>query len=274
MEVLVVTANKGGVGKSTVALQVATEMARRGLRVLAIDADKQADLTRFSGGPREEYRGLDVVLSNPPETLDPRPYLVRVRPNVDLLCSSPRLTDVDAVIEQGLDDGPFYLRRSLDYVDDDYDWAVIDMGHSDELATNCIVAADVLLMPTTANFPDANHAGDMLHTASAVRQQLRLPKMDLLQHSVISVWKRQHNGTADAHVIGKLRERYGDLVSPVVLPHSSRVSEANEQRCTVREYATQFGTQRDKGLHSLVEAYATLTDFVLSKAGAREAVAV
>jgi cellulose biosynthesis protein BcsQ len=91
---------------------------------------------------------------------------------------------------------------------------------------------------------------------------------------VISVWKRQHNGAADAHVIRKLRERYGDLVSPVVLPHSSRVSEANEQHCTVREYATRFGTQRDKGLHSLVEAYANLTDFVLSKAGAREAVAV
>ena len=274
MEVLVVTANKGGVGKSTIALQVASEMARRGLRVLAIDADKQGDLTRFSGGPREEYRGLDAVLASPPESLDPRPYVTRVRPNIDLLCSSPRLADVDAVIEQGLDEGPFYLRRSLDYVQSDYDWAVIDMGHSDELAANCIVAADVLLMPTTANFPDANHAGDMLHVAAALRQQLRLPKVDLLQHSVISIWRRQHNGTADAHVIEKLRERYGDLVSPVILPHSSRVSEANEQRRTVREYAEEFGTQRDRGLYALVDAYSTLTDFVLSKPVAREAIAV
>ena len=274
MHVLVVTANKGGVGKSTIALQIATEMARRGLRVLAVDADKQADLTRFSGGPREEYRGLDAVLADPPSSLDPRPHLVPIRPGVDLLGGSPRLADVDAVIEQGLDDGPFYLRRALDVVRESYDWAVIDMGHSDELAANCVVAADVLLMPTTANFPDANHAGDMLHVAAALRQELRLPKMDLLQRSVISIWRRQHNGAADAHVIAKLRDRYGDLVSPVILPHSSRVSEANERRFTVREYAQEYGTARDKGLHGLVEAYSTLTDFVISKVDAREAVAV
>lgn len=274
MNVVVVTANKGGVGKSTIALQVAAEMARRGLRVLAIDADKQGDLTRFSGGAREEYRGLDAVLADPPSSLDPRPYLVPVRPGIHLLGASPRLGDVDAVIEQGLDDGPFYLRRALDIVRDRYDWAVIDMGHSDALAANCVVAADVLLMPTTANFPDANHAGDMLHIAAALRQELRLPKIDLLQRSVISVWRRQYNGTADAHVIGKLRDRYGDLVSPVILPHSSRVSEANERRITVREYAQEYGTARDKTLNALVDAYSALTDFVLSKVGAREAVAV
>jgi chromosome partitioning protein len=274
MHVVVVTANKGGVGKSTIALQLAAEIAQRGQRVLAIDADKQGDLTRFAGGCREEHQGLDAVLADPPGSLDPRPYLVSIRPRIDLLGASPRLADVEAVIEQGLDDGPYYLRRALDVVQDRYDWAVIDMGHSDELAANCVVAADVLLMPTTANFPDANHAGDMLHIAASLRQELRLPKIDLLQQSVISIWRRQHNGAADAHVIGKLRERYGELVSPVVLPHSSRVSEANERRRTVREYAVEYGTARDKSLHALVEAYSALTDFVLSKVSVREAVAV
>ena len=90
---------------------------------------------------------------------------------------------------------------------------------------------------------------------------------------MISVWRRQFNGTADAHVIAKLRDRYGDLVSPVILPHSSRVPEANERRFTVREYAHEYGTARDRTLIALVEAYSALTGFVLSKIGARQAVA-
>lgn len=269
-----VTANKGGVGKSTIALQVATELGRRGHRVLAIDADKQGDLTRFAGGHRQEWQGLDAVLRDPPSTLDPRQYIRPMRNGIDLLGASPRLADVDTAIERGLDDGPFYMRDALAHVDDRYEWAVIDMGHSDELASNCVVVADVLLMPTTANFPDANHAGDMLHMAAAVREQLHLPKLDLLQHSVIAIWRRQHNGTADAVVIAKLRELYGDLVCPIVIPHSSRVSEANEQRMTVREYADHYGTRRDKGLRALVDAYALLSDYVASKAESRVAVAV
>jgi chromosome partitioning protein len=274
MRTMVVTANKGGVGKSTIALQVATELARRGDRVLAVDADKQADLTRFAGGQRQEWHGLDAVLRDPPSTLDPRPHIIPMRSGIDLLGSSPRLADVDSAIERGLDEGSFYLQHALSHVDDIYDWAVIDMGHSDELAGNCVVVADVLLMPTTANFPDANHAGDMLHVAAAVREQLHLPKLDLLQHSAIVIWRRQHNGSADAVVIAKLRERYGDLVCPTVIPHSSRVSEANEQHMTVREYAEEYGSRRDKGLHALVDAYALMSEFVTSKVESIEAVAV
>lgn len=274
MRTVVVTANKGGVGKSTIALQVATELAGRGHRVLAVDADKQADLTRFAGGQRHEWQGLDAVLRNPPSTLDPRPHIVPMRSGIDLLGASPRLAEVDAAIERGLDDGPFYLQQALACVGDMYDWAVIDMGHSDELAGNCVVVADVLLMPTTANFPDANHAGDMLHVAAALREQLHLPRLDLLHQSVIVIWRRQHNGSADAVVISKLRERYGDLVCPTVIPHSSRVSEANEQHMTVREYAEAYGSRRDKGLHALVHAYALLSEFVSSKVETIEAVAV
>ena len=91
MRVLAVTANKGGVGKSTLAFQVAAELARRGLRVLAVDADKQADLTRYARGPRLAGMGLDAVLAAPPASLDPRPYIGPVSDNLDLLGSSPRL---------------------------------------------------------------------------------------------------------------------------------------------------------------------------------------
>jgi chromosome partitioning protein len=266
MRVLAVAANKGGVGKSTLAFQVAAEMARRGLRVLAVDADKQADLTRYARGPRLAGLGLDAVLANPPASLDPRPYIGPVMENLDLLGSSPRLADVDPVLAS-LDGGPFLLQRSLGVVAGAYDWAVIDTGHSDPLIAGVVVAADLLLLPTTASAPDARHAADMLRTAIRVRQELGLESDGLLRRSLIAIWRRQHNGVADAEVITSLRERFADLICPVVIPHSSRISEANDQRLTVRQHAEMYGTGRDRPLHAAVEAYSAITAHVLARAG-------
>jgi chromosome partitioning protein len=266
MRVLAVTANKGGVGKSTLAFQVAAELARRGLRVLAVDADKQADLTRYARGPRLAGMGLDAVLADPPASLDPRPYIGSVSDNLDLLGSSPRLADADLVL-QSAQGGPFLIQRCLAVVAGAYDWAVIDTGHSEPVIAAVLVAADQLLMPTTASSPDARHAGDMLQTAVRVREELGLETGDLLQRSLITIWRRQHNGVADAEVIENLQDRFGDLVCPVVIPHSSRISEANDQRLTVREHAEMFGTARDRPLRAAVDAYEAVTDHLLARAG-------
>jgi chromosome partitioning protein len=266
MRVLAVTANKGGVGKSTLAFQVAAELARRGLRVLAVDADKQADLTRYARGPRLAGMGLDAVLAAPPASLDPRPYIGPVSDNLDLLGSSPRLADADLVL-QSAEGGPFLIQRCLAVVAGAYDWAVIDTGHSEPVIAAVLVAADQLLMPTTASSPDARHAGDMLQTAVRVREELGLETGDLLQRSLITIWRRQHNGVADAEVIENLQRRFGDLVCAVIIPHSSRISEANDQRLTVREHAEMFGTARDRPLRAAVDAYEAITDHLLARAG-------
>jgi chromosome partitioning protein len=266
MRVLAVTANKGGVGKSTLAFQVAAELGRRGLRVLAVDADKQADLTRYARGPRLAGLGLDAVLADPPASLDPRPYIGSVSDNLDLLGSSPRLADADLVL-QSAEGGPFLIQRCLAVVAGAYDWAVIDTGHSEPVIAAVLVAADQLLMPTTASSPDARHAGDMLQTAVRVREELGLETGDLLQRSLITIWRRQHNGVADAEVIENLQRRFGDLVCAVIIPHSSRISEANDQRLTVREHAEMFGTARDRPLRAAVDAYEAITDHLLARAG-------
>jgi len=264
MRVLVVAANKGGVGKSTLAFQVAAEMALHGLRVLAVDADKQADLTRYARGPRLAGLGLDAVIADP--SLDPRPYIGPVAENLDLLGSSPRLAEADEVLSAA-EGGAFFLHRCLGLVADTYDWAVVDTGHSEPIIAAAMVAADLLLMPTTASAPDARHAGEMLQIATRVRRELGLSSDGLLPRSLIAIWRRQHNGVADGEVIERLQERFGDLVCPVIIPHSSRISEANDQRLTVRQHAAMYGSSRDRPLRAAVEAYAAITDHVLARSG-------
>lgn len=267
MRVIAIVANKGGVGKSTLAFQLAAELARRGGRVLAVDADRQADLTRYARGPRIPGLGLDAVLADPPHSLDPRPYIGPVGERLDLLGSSAALARADRAL--GPPDGSaLHLRQALDMVASEYAWVVIDTGHAEAIIAACVAAADMLLMPTAASSPDAQHAGDMLQTAASVRIELGLRATDLLRRSAITVWRRQHNGVADAQMIEWLRDRYGDLVCPVVIPHSSRVSEANAQRLTVRQHAEMYGSGRDQALRAVVDAYSQVAEWLLARSAA------
>src|ERR1039458_2020923 len=131
MRVLAVTANKGGVGKSTLAFQVAAELARRGLRVLAVDADKQADLTRYARGPRLAGMGLDAVLADPPASLDPRPYICSAAPNIGPLVTAPPGPPATPLWPGPPGGAPSLTQRCLAVGAAPYDWAVIDTGHSE-----------------------------------------------------------------------------------------------------------------------------------------------
>ncbi len=267
MKVIAIVANKGGVGKSTLAFQLAAELARRGTRVLAVDADRQADLTRYARGPRIAGLGLDAVLADPPRSLDPRPYIGPVAERLDLLGSSAALSRADRALCPP-DGSALHLRQALEVVAAEYQWVVIDTGHSEAIIAGAVAAADMLVMPTTASSPDAQHAGDMLETAASVRVELGLPTTDLLSRSAITVWRRQHNGIADAQMIEWLRDRYGDLVCPVLIPHSSRVSEANAQRLTVRQHAAMYGSGRDQALRGAVAAYGRVTEWLMARSAA------
>lgn len=269
--VVAVVSNKGGVGKSTTALNVGVEAARRGLSVLLVDADKQADLTAYAGLDIQPWKGLDGVLSAPPGSLDPRPFL---RPRVTfsgqpddrvhVLGSSPLLPEVDEVIRSGFDEGTFYLQRAFDRIAGEFDLVLVDLGHSTELVRNVLACADLIVVPTPANFPDARHAGDMLHEVARVRGELGLSAIELGERAVVSAWRRHPNASGDRHVLEKLKHAYGECLSPAVLPECSYVSEANASHMTVREFQDQY-RRTGAAMHALVDGYAALTDFMLSR---------
>jgi cellulose biosynthesis protein BcsQ len=168
-------------------------------------------------------------------------------------------------IYEALDDGPFLLRRILSYLADEYDIVVIDVGHSTPIIQNIMAVADLLVVPTPALFPDADHVGDMIQVAGSVRAALGLPKLDMLKRSVISIWRRQATGTADRIVIELLRQTYGELVAPAIIPNSGYVGHANKERLSIREYRDRYGQKRDHALHALVDAYSDLADYVLER---------
>ena len=273
LRTIAVLAQKGGVGKSTTALNVGAEAARRGLRVLAIDADKQADLSRYAGLTVGSGRGFPAVLLEG-GSLDPTAQIARTRHDgLDVLSASQQLTEVDEIIRVAYDQGPLLLTRMLEHVRDVYDLAVIDVGHSQELLLNVVAVADAVLVPSPANFPDADHIAEAIDIVLSIRADLGMPRVELVGRSVVSLWRRAHNAAGDQWVIDELTRVYGDRLCPVIIPNSSHVSEANKLRLTLREFRDLYGRRRDRALTTLVDAYATLTDYLLARLPAPETAA-
>src|SRR5215472_13733159 len=130
MSVVAIAADKGGVGKSTTARNLSAEAARAGQRVLAVDADKQADLTQLFDVRPDMGRGLQVILDEGP-TPDAREHILAdVRPGIDLLPSHPNLGLADRALLRRTH-REHILERALAPVIETYDLVVVDLGHSD-----------------------------------------------------------------------------------------------------------------------------------------------
>jgi chromosome partitioning protein len=263
--VVAVCADKGGVGKSTTTANLAAEAALRGLSVLAIDADKQADLTQLLGAEPRAGIGCDVIFTQWP-TPSAADFLRPISPNLDLLGAWPSMTKADHELGSRAR-REYVLETALVDVLDRYDLVAIDVGHSAVIKDNVLAVANVLLIPTTPSHLDVVHLLNMIEEADARRAQLRLPPLRTPGRLVISLMRRSANSGMEETIMGKLREEYAAVLAPSVIPFTTRVQEAAYLGLTVRQYRDQHarGRTRDyKALHQAVEAYSALTDYVLN----------
>lgn len=164
MRVVAVVNQKGGVGKTTVAVNLGHALARRGLRVLLVDLDPQGHLADCLGVHPAPGRGVDEVLL---AAADPAALAAPVRDGLSLLPAGSRLADFGEG-ERGLHLG-LALQRSLQSHRLDYDIAVLDSPPAAGiLAVNAMLAADQLLVPV---------AGDYLALTGLARLLLTLKRL-------------------------------------------------------------------------------------------------
>ena len=237
--VMVVANQKGGVGKTTTAVNVAAGLAQGGLRVLVIDLDPQGNASTALAvahprGTLSTYDALvdGVPLSEVAQECEEVPGLMVVPATIDLAGAEIELVSVVAR-ENRLRKAILGWDRVSGKGEDRFDYVLIDCPPSLGLLTlNALVAAEELLLPIQTEYYALEGVGQLLETVELVRANLN-PRLRI---STVLLTMYDGRTRLSAAVADEVRGHFGDRVLRTSIPRAVRVSEAPSYAQTVMTY--------------------------------------
>lgn len=252
--ILTLVNQKGGVGKTTTAINISAYLGEYGRKVLLVDLDPQANATSSLGINKYEVKCGTYEILIGSEPISPN-ILANPKLKINLLPASPALAGAEIELIS-LPSRETRLREALDAVAHRYDYIIIDCPPSLSLLTvNGLVAArDGVIIPVQCEYLALEGIGQLTQTLNRVRMNL-FPQMRI-RGVVLTMFDVRTNLSTD--VVKEVHKFFPNLVYDTVIPRSVRLAEAPSYGLPISKYAPSS---------SSAKAYASLALEILKQDG-------
>ncbi len=221
MEIITIANQKGGVGKTTTAVNLATAISAVGKRVLLVDLDPQGNASTGVGLFREDrkYGSYEMILGHvsPEDTIVPTSV-----PNLDLIPATQHLSGAELELV-GMQEREYKLKKAFQSFSYQYDYVFLDCPPSLGLLTvNAFVASQHLLVPLQCEYYALEGLSQLIQTHQLVKANLN---KNLKLHGIVLTMFDKRSGL-NVSVVNDVKKHFGGLVYDTVVPRNIKVSEA------------------------------------------------
>jgi chromosome partitioning protein len=221
-KIICIANQKGGVGKTTTAINLSASLAAAEKKTLLIDGDSQGNATSGMGTDRISFQKANLYHAMIGQVPLEQVIINTVIPNLDIVPSNQDLIGIEVEFV-GLEEKEKRLKNLLNSLDRQYDFIVIDCPPSLGVMTvNALVASDFLIVPLQCEYFAMEGLGYLLNTVKLVKAQLN---PHLVLGGILLTMFDQRN-LLSRLVTDDVRKHFGDKVFKTVIPRNVRLSES------------------------------------------------
>lgn len=254
VQIIAITNQKGGVGKTTTAINLTAAFAKLKKKVLLIDCDPQGNSTTGCGVDKSQIEfGIQHLLTQQCSAED---AILQTPHGIDIIPTNDELTAAEVYLIQHNQGNHLLLKQALESIKNHYDFIVLDCPPAlNTLTLNALVFAERLIIPMQCEYFALEGLASLLNTMSQVQQHLN-PKLQLL--GILRTMYDPRNRLA-TEVSKQLHEHFKSKVFGVSIPKNIKLAEAPSHGLPATIYAKYSAGSK---------AYMVLAEEVLSREGA------
>ncbi|NJL27033.1 MAG: ParA family protein [Thermoanaerobaculia bacterium] len=233
--IIAITNQKGGVGKTTTAINLSAALATKGLRTLLIDLDPQANSSMSFIDVHSIQQSMYEALTEKDVHLDNILLTVEKLPNLTIAPSAISLAKIEAKLLGELD-SHFRLKDEIDRVNDRFDYIIIDTPPTLGIITvNALVAASHVLIPIQSSYYALEGTDDLLETIDKIKVRAN-PNLQILG-AVITLYDKRTLLARD--IRSEIEKVFGDKLFETAITKSVRLEESPAYKESIFTFAPQ-----------------------------------